>query len=145
LERVSELKRRPTKDSPAKAKTLDRHAEEFLRHLEAEKNASPQTIRTCRTSLEAFRKFRPSGSWTELRADDFRAWMLDMMNAEMARSSVRLRFAAMRAFYAFLQSLLTTAEQLTNPQRWERILLRIFEKFISSKNLHALLPTPATG
>jgi hypothetical protein len=46
---------------------------------------------------------------------------------------------------AFLQSLLTTAEQLTNPQRWERILLRIFENFISQKNRHSLLPTPATG
>jgi hypothetical protein len=37
---------------------------------------------------------------------------------------------------AFLQSLLTTAEQLTNTQFWERILLRIFEKFISPKTLH---------
>jgi hypothetical protein len=44
---------------------------------------------------------------------------------------------------AFLQTLLTTAEQLTNPQRWERILLRIFEKFISPQTLHSLLPTPA--
>ena len=44
---------------------------------------------------------------------------------------------------AFLQTLLTTAEQLTNPQRWERILLRIFEKFITPKTLHSLLPTPA--
>jgi hypothetical protein len=34
---------------------------------------------------------------------------------------------------------------LTNPQRWERILLRIFENFISQKNRHSLLPTPATG
>jgi hypothetical protein len=32
---------------------------------------------------------------------------------------------------------------LTNPQRWERILLRIFEKFITPKTLHSLLPTPA--
>jgi hypothetical protein len=45
----------------------------------------------------------------------------------------------------FLQSLLTTAEQLTNPQRWERILLRIFEKYITQKTLHSLLPTPAPG
>ena len=44
---------------------------------------------------------------------------------------------------SFLQTLLTTAEQLTNPQRWERILLRIFEKFITPKTLHSLLPTPA--
>ena len=44
---------------------------------------------------------------------------------------------------SFLQTLLTTAEQLTNPQRWERILLRIFEKFITPKTLPSLLPTPA--
>ena len=44
---------------------------------------------------------------------------------------------------AFLQTLLTTAEQLTNPQRWERILQRIFEKVITPKTLHSLLPTPA--
>jgi hypothetical protein len=44
---------------------------------------------------------------------------------------------------AFLQTLLTTAEQLTNPQRWERILLRIFEKYITPKTLHSLLTTPA--
>lgn len=38
-----------------------------------------------------------------MRAEDFRAWMLEMMKAGMARASVRLRFAAMRSFYSFLQ------------------------------------------
>jgi hypothetical protein len=46
---------------------------------------------------------------------------------------------------AFLQNLLTTAEQLTNAQRWERILLRIFEKFIKPTLLNTSLPVPATG
>ena len=31
---------------------------------------------------------------------------------------------------AFLESLLTTAEQLTRVERWERILLRIFKKYL---------------
>ena len=46
---------------------------------------------------------------------------------------------------AFLQNILTTAEQLTNAQRWERILLRIFEKFIKPTLLNTSLPVPATG
>ena len=46
---------------------------------------------------------------------------------------------------AFLQGLISTAEQLTNPQRWECILLRIFEKFIQPKLANAGLPVPATG
>lgn len=46
---------------------------------------------------------------------------------------------------AFLQGLISTAEQLTNPQRWERILLRIFERFIQPKLENTGLPAPATG
>jgi hypothetical protein len=46
---------------------------------------------------------------------------------------------------AFLQSLLSTAEQLGNAQRWERILLRVFEKVISLALLNADPPLPATG
>ena len=46
---------------------------------------------------------------------------------------------------AFLQGLVTTAEQLTNTQRWERILLHIFEKFISLKLLNSCPPVPAPG
>lgn len=82
---------------------LDRLAQEFLRYLEAEKNSSPRTVRTYRIGLEAFRRFHPEGAWPAMRVEDFRAWMLEMMKAGMARASVRLRFAAMRSFYAFLQ------------------------------------------
>ena len=97
------MKRRKEKSDQPEKVPLDRTAEEFLRYLEAEKNASPRTVRTYRVSLEAFRKFRPDGAWAGMRAEDFRGWMLEMMKAEMARASVRLRFAAMRSFYAFLQ------------------------------------------
>ena len=97
------MKRRKEKSDQPEKIPLDRTAEEFLRYLEAEKNASPRTVRTYRVSLEAFRKFRPDGAWAGMRAEDFRGWMLEMMKAEMARASVRLRFAAMRSFYAFLQ------------------------------------------
>jgi site-specific recombinase XerD len=144
LERITELKRRAAKKPQAKALPLDRQAEEFLRHLEAEKNASPQTIRTYRTSLEAFRKFRPSGSWTELRADDFRAWMLDMMKAEMARSSVRLRFAAMRAFYAFLHMRRTISKnvllEVSLPKAEKQL-----PRFLTTAQVDNLVAAPAAA
>lgn len=96
------LKRR-SKKSPAKPLvSADRHLDEFLRYLEAEKNASAHTIAAYRISVETFRAFRPQKSWAEMTGDDFRAWMLDLMKGEMARASVRLRFAALRAFFAFL-------------------------------------------
>ena len=46
---------------------------------------------------------------------------------------------------AFLQNLISTAEQLTNPQRWELILLRIFEKFIQPKLQNTGLPPLASA
>jgi hypothetical protein len=44
---------------------------------------------------------------------------------------------------AFLQGLVASAEQLTHVQRWERILLRIFEKYIAPKLLTTGPPSPA--
>ncbi len=46
---------------------------------------------------------------------------------------------------AFSQRLLTSAEQLSNAQRWERILIRIFEKSMPQKLLTCGKPIPATG
>jgi hypothetical protein len=63
---------------------------------------------------------------------------VNLSHAKSAKIKAQLEEAS-----TFLQSLLTTAEQLTNPQRWERILLRIFEKYITPKTLHSLLTTPA--
>lgn len=77
---------------------------EFLTYLESERNASPRTIATYRIALEAFRRFRPSGAWQQLAADDFRGWMLEMMKRNMARASVRLRVSSLRAFYTFLHA-----------------------------------------
>ena len=77
-------------------------SEAFYTFLEAEQNASPRTVTTYRTAIEAFRRFRPAVGWKAVSAADYRAWMLDMMKRDMARSSVRLRLSAMRAFHAFL-------------------------------------------
>lgn len=134
------MKRRSEK----KQAVLDRQALEFIGYLEAEKNASPQTIRTYRTSLEAFRKFRPAGAWTDFKADDFRAWMLGLMKAEMARSSVRLRFAALRSFYAFLHMRRTIPKNVlleVSLPKMEKQLPR----FLTTAQVDSLVAAPAAA
>jgi integrase/recombinase XerC len=144
LELISKLKGSSRKKSPSQTSPLDRHAEEFLRYLEAEKNASPQTIRTYRTSLEAFRKFRPVGTWTDLRAEDFRAWMLEMMKASMARASVRLRFSALRAFYAFLHMRRTISKnvllEVSLPKSEKQL-----PRFLTTSQVDALVAAPVAA
>ena len=95
--------RKKTASDRKPAPVLDARAEEFFQWLEAERNASALTVTTYRTSLEAFRRFRPDGEWQGFGPDVFRAWMLELMKAEMSRATVRVRFASLRAFYAFLK------------------------------------------
>lgn len=75
---------------------------EFLDWLGAERGASPRTVTTYATSVAAFVSFQEVTSWKAVEPDDLRAWMLDMMKRDMARSSVRLRFSALRTFFDFL-------------------------------------------
>ena len=138
------MKRCRGKAPEHKTQSLDRQAEGFLRHLEAEKNASRQTIRAYRTSLEAFRKFRPAGSWEDFRAEDFRAWMLELMKAGMARASVRLRFSAMRAFYAFLHMRRAISKnvllEVSLPKAEKQL-----PRFLTTGQLDVLISTPAAA
>ncbi len=133
--------KRPRAKSEKKQKP-DRLALEFLRYLEVEKNASPRTIRSYRTSLEAFREFRPEGSWASFNATQFRAWMLELMKADMARASVRLRFAALRSFYAFLHMRgeieKNTLLEVQLPKPEKRL-----PKFMTTAQVGTLLDAPA--
>jgi len=75
---------------------------QFLLHLEGEKNASPHTISTYRNALRNFQTFRPGLSWKAATVDDFRAFLFHLMKKDLARSSLRLTFSALRSFYNFL-------------------------------------------
>ena len=120
----------------------DRLLREFLTHLEAERNASPRTVTTYRTAIEAFRRFRPEGHWRLLKADDFRAWMLDMMKRGLARASVRLRISSLRAFYTFLHARNEIPKNVLH-----EVLLPKAEKqlprFLTAPQALTLIETPA--
>ena len=76
----------------------------FIQFQENEKNASPRTIRNYSHALVCFQ--RDLGErflgWRACRAEDFRLWLYECMKEELARSTIRLRFSALRSFYSFL-------------------------------------------
>lgn len=76
-------------------------AEEFLRYLSVERNASDRTLIAYRKALSAFRAEAPP--WKKCTADDFRDCLFRVMKKGQARSYIRLQFSALRSFYRFLR------------------------------------------
>lgn len=80
-------------------------ASDFLAFLSTEKNCSPRTVQNYLHSLESFRKFAsPQGTpdWRGLDEQPFRDWLFAMMKSGLSRSTIRLRFSALRSFYKYL-------------------------------------------
>jgi integrase/recombinase XerC len=81
----------------------DRHLERYLQYLEVERNASPRTLTAYRHALTTFKTSGANrGSWEHCKAQQFREFLLECMRKGMARSYVRLTFAALRSFYKYL-------------------------------------------
>lgn len=80
----------------------DRFTEQFLEHLEVERNVSRLTLRNYRQALREFREAVPERAWRELRTDDFRRYLFERMKAGLAKPTIRLHFAALRTFYRYL-------------------------------------------
>jgi integrase/recombinase XerC len=81
----------------------DQLLERYLKYLHVERNASPRTIVAYRHALAQFMEFVADKiSWENCTAQQFRGFLLDCMKKGMARSYVRLTFAALRSFYKYL-------------------------------------------
>jgi len=76
-------------------------AEEFLRYLGVERNASSRTLKAYRQALTAFRAENKT-PWKKCTVDDFRDYLFAIMKRGQARSYVRLQFPALRTLYQFL-------------------------------------------
>jgi len=77
---------------------------EFLRFLETERSASPRTLRNYAAALADFRAWRGDEfrDWRRCTTNEFRGWLFELGKKELARSTIRLRFAALRSFYKYL-------------------------------------------
>jgi integrase/recombinase XerC len=79
-------------------------AEGFLEFMRVERNASTRTLRNYSHALNAYLEWRGDAfsSWRDCTADDFRLYLFELMKQELARSTIRLRFAALRSFFKYL-------------------------------------------
>ncbi|MFN0127556.1 MAG: tyrosine recombinase XerC [Verrucomicrobiales bacterium] len=77
--------------------------DEFLEFLAVERAASSRTLINYHHALAACRSQAPRfPGWETATAEDFRAYLFLLMKRGRARSTIRLQFAALRSFYAFL-------------------------------------------
>jgi len=82
----------------------DELLDSFSKFHEVEKNSSPRTLRNYSQALNAFQTFLGNSfsGWKACTADDFRAYLFQCMKDEVSRSTIRLRFSALRSFYKYL-------------------------------------------
>ena len=76
----------------------------FLEFQRVEKSASPLTLGNYERALDAYRNWRGErfSGWRQAVADDFRDYLFALMKQGLKRSTIRLRFAALRSFYKYL-------------------------------------------
>ena len=81
----------------------------FLDYIAIEKRYSPRTVKEYGDDLRAWCEFL---GWTveefdpkELKADDVRLWVLDMLDKELSPRSVKRRLSAVKSLYRFLLGL----------------------------------------
>jgi integrase/recombinase XerC len=98
-----------TRSSPA-----DRWVRKFLVHLATDRGASVHTQRNYRSALEEFSRWHRDErgrepAWELIGRDDFRAYLrflgrkrIGLKGEGHGRSSIQLRFSALRTFYRFL-------------------------------------------
>lgn len=83
---------------------MNEDADHFLKFQETEKNASPLTIRNYAAALAKYEGWRGEdfSGWRSETPDAFRAYLHVLMKEGKARTTIRLRFAALRSFYKYL-------------------------------------------
>ncbi len=118
----------------------------FLRHLAADRGASPYTVRNYRQALIEFGRWhrqerQTDPDWPALQRDDFRAYLRSLGRLGLGRAATHLRFSALRALYRFLirRGLAESSpiKNLALPRQEKRL-----PKFLTVPQMLALLEAP---
>jgi site-specific recombinase XerD len=115
----------------------------FLEFQETEKDASPLTIRNYSAALKVYVDWRGSdfNDWRKEQGNHFRDYLFFLMKEDMKRSTIRLRFAALRSFYKYLV-LRRGLEKSPVAEIQMPKLERSLPVVLSLKQMEALLETP---
>ncbi len=83
---------------------MDADESAFLEFMATERSASERTLVNYRQALAVYREWRGANfaGWRKETADDFRDYLFALMKQGLKRSTIRLRFAALRSFYKHL-------------------------------------------
>ena len=142
--------------------------EEFLSHIEAERNFSPHTVRSYATDLEQFCRFLAvadggaeltveelpeldevspgalTGALIALEPLTVRAYLAMMRNSGFSKSTIARKLAALRSFYKHLVRTerieASPASVVRTPRQDSRL-----PKFLDVKQMEALLAAPDTA
>lgn len=92
-------------DSKVASAELGDDAARFWDYLCDERDISPRTLDVYQRSLTQFKlwmgaRFR---SWALCEENDFRLWLYEALKQELSPATIRLRFSALRSFYAYMQ------------------------------------------
>lgn len=84
--------------------STDTLVDQFLTFQSGEKHASERTLINYSSALRFFSEWMGERftSWDQVTSDHFRGYLFDLMKQELGRSTIRLRFSALRSFYKYL-------------------------------------------
>lgn len=88
------------------AAPLEGALERFVKHLVAERNASPHTVSNYRREIAQFMAFaqeRGVGSWADVTPALLRQWLAALHAGGYVKGSVARRISELRAFYTYLK------------------------------------------
>jgi tyrosine recombinase XerC len=122
--------------------------ERYIRYLEAEKNASPYTVRNYQTDLAGFFKFLTQKGLTRLDEVDrhvLRDYLSELVGRGIAKGSIARKLSAIRSFFRYLvrEEIIpkNPIEQVSSPKLDKRL-----PSFLTQEEVEKLLgaPDPAT-
>ncbi|WP_018969037.1 site-specific tyrosine recombinase/integron integrase [Rubritalea marina] len=83
----------------------DQLSDSFLQFMRVEKSCSERTLRNYSQALNACKSYLDDSGfagWKACTNEHFRSYLYHCMQQEIARSTIRLRFSALRSFYKYL-------------------------------------------
>jgi integrase/recombinase XerC len=122
----------------------DRWQDEFLKHLEFERNVSPHTLAAYSRALTAFRQFARGAPWRGVDERILRDYLFALSRRECSRSTIRSAFAAIRSFFDFLvqrEVIPTNVAKAVDLPKLEKRL----PAFLTAGQVNALIDIPASA